>query len=1074
MSATVDKSPRKAWSSLSKDPESAAAVVVDSSVRADAAGDAMVVLGESEACSPWNTVETRPKSVDDGQTACPGSFANPSAAVAARMNQSAPEFSASQFQQPQHPEETSQFVRLPSLRLSREGQLPAAHRSLEKGNQTIIVEVNRFGGAWQGEADTGVTGTTPTNSLLSGTSRETPRFSSGTSQTTREASLLLQLGRKGETYPLPQHLTSSLLRAAETQRGPPDFITSASPPFTGNTPTFPSQRPVPRSAEDPLSRTSMGYSTNQVNEQAWSVSADGSMDMIEHEPADYDQSCSLNEGKDRDDDETATVQSFDSTTISSPAIAPLQPPIALEEEDEDATAIRPGGDGETPSSVSTVAESDDASLSDLHSLERSFNRMEAALSLEASGNRLPTQQQHHHHHHHHRTPSWEQSPQMTSYDHTMQAFGGGQQGLPPPFVSAQQPSSSPWDYQRVTSFRGSDGGDAANRGFVSYPPSPAERGWPQGHHPQPQNMYANQVPFLAGRGTPPIDNRVYHRQNQGTLMPYPMQPMFPQVPQSRRSAGHPPSMIPQQSMATPPRPRAPRPPTQQSPHRGGFAGPGGAGAVSSAMASPANANARSSSEVLKTLLRKKACLYEPDTSRAVALVTWLVGRELALEFGYFSRQQLQAGVHACVSEKIDAGVITRTKVNRCMQIILNSCFHYIIPRPDGTEECGDVFRALFATEAEDDSYLLQYLPEPWTAVEVDREEVLIASQAADLDAKLGKKGSDFATPQSSPRFTSTSPPAEKLSPVGGMREDSLDLDDAQKRSVLLCFNESVRRAEDVFRCHNEFIRDTAHASHLQLSSQEWRTFFGHEAAAAPYLWGNVGIPVPYTEVYGPSHADALGMMSTEEAGKFRTSWCTKRYDHDHELCGFAHSDVNNGWLRRNPAVSQYKDEMCPFVTTINDKHTGQCLFVLNECARGANCEHAHSTEEILYHPRRYKMRTCHLAGRSGGCNLCDVCPHFHPLETYRFPKKSDGRASRHSRYSHQTSGCKGTSATPAGAPLILASPAPVSSFEEHFLLPGLRSLYRRQCAVVRSHVRNRGSTCHYSYFGDDDGVSDNP
>src|SRR5689334_15990552 len=96
MSAKVDKS-RKAWSSLLKDHESPA---VEPSVRAGATGDAMVVLGKTEACSPWNTFETRPNcTVDDGQTACPGGFENPSpAAPAARMNQSA-EFFASQFHQ---------------------------------------------------------------------------------------------------------------------------------------------------------------------------------------------------------------------------------------------------------------------------------------------------------------------------------------------------------------------------------------------------------------------------------------------------------------------------------------------------------------------------------------------------------------------------------------------------------------------------------------------------------------------------------------------------------------------------------------------------------------------------------------------------------------------------------------------------------------------------------------------------------------------------------------------------------------------------------------------------------------
>jgi hypothetical protein len=407
-------------------------------------------------------------------------------------------------------------------------------------------------------------------------------------------------------------------------------------------------------------------------------------------------------------------------------------------------------------------------------------------------------------------------------------------------------------------------------------------------------------------------------------------------------------------------------------------------------------------------------------------------------------------------------------VNRCMQIILNSCFHYIIPRPDGTEENGDVFRAIFAAEGEDEYYLLKYLPEPWTDVTVDIDEVLVAAQAADLESKSGKKAPELVTPQSSPKLSSASPPPEKLSP----RDDSLDIDDAHRRSVLLCFNENVRRAEDVFRCHNEFIRDTAHASHLQLSSQEWRVFFGHEAAAAPACWGNIGIPVQCTDVHGSSHVDALGMMTPDEAGKFRTTWCTKRYDHDHELCGFAHAEVNSGWLRRNPTIYQYKDEMCPFVTTVNDKQTGQSLFVINECPLGVSCELAHSSEEMTYHPRRYKMRACPSAGRPGGCNLCDVCPHFHPIDTYRFPRKADGRSTRHSKYSHQVGGAKGAPASPCGAPIVFSSPAPLSSFEEHLLMPGLRNLYRRQSAVVRARMRSRGSTCHYSYFGDNDGVSD--
>jgi hypothetical protein len=498
---------------------------------------------------------------------------------------------------------------------------------------------------------------------------------------------------------------------------------------------------------------------------------------------------------------------------------------------------------------------------------------------------------------------------------------------------------------------------------------------------------------------------------------------------------------------------------------------------------------RSSSEVLKTLLRRKACLYEPDTSRAVALVTWLVGKELALEHGYFSRQQLQAGVHACVTSKIDSGVITRTKVNRCMQIILNSCFHYIIPRPDGTEESGETFRSVFAKEVDESpesfnaTILLDMLPQPWREIQVNRDEVLRASSNPDDAASVShKKDIDPSTPSHSPRLESMRP--EERSP--GEKHFSVDLSDGfgdTKRAVLLCFNENVRKAEDVFRCHNEFIRDTAHSSNLQLSSHEWQLFFGKEAACSPYLWGNIGIPIPHHVNKFSSPSDALGLFSPTELDAFRTSWCSKRYDHNHELCGFAHTEVNNGWLRRNPSRNPYNCELCPSISSYDKRSGPKVCFIINECANGIDCGFAHSVEEILYHPVHYKSaKTCSFSGRPGGCPSGDVCPNFHPVESYRFPKKTDSRSPRHSRQQQQHAastsigGKNGTvsagSATiQYGAPVLYASPAPISSFENQLLMPGLQALYRRQCSVVRSHIRGKfKSSCSYSYFSDDAGT----
>ncbi|KAG7364437.1 hypothetical protein IV203_037639 [Nitzschia inconspicua] len=488
---------------------------------------------------------------------------------------------------------------------------------------------------------------------------------------------------------------------------------------------------------------------------------------------------------------------------------------------------------------------------------------------------------------------------------------------------------------------------------------------------------------------------------------------------------------------------------------------------------PPSTNSRSASEILKTLLRKKACLYEPDTSRSVALVTWLVGRVLALEHGFFSRQQLQSGVHACVANKIESGTITRTKVNRCMQIILNSCFHYIIPRSDGTEENGDHFRALFGATVRDDSELIQYLPEPWNDLRVDPATVLEAS-LHDSDDKTTSSSckSPSATPKSSPKLSSVN--AEK-SPDRDSQDD--DKDDS-KRAVLLCFNENVRSAEDVFRCHNEFIRDTANAAHLQLTAQEWRQFFGRETSRAPYLWGSVGIPTLTGESAAgpPRRPDLLGQMSKEEVSQFRSTWCTKRYEHDHDLCGFAHVEVNGGWLRRNPLIHSYKDEMCKFISTAGDKLIGPSHFFLNECAKGIHCDHAHSMEEIIYHPNRYKTKVCNsLYSQSRGCRSGDVCPNLHPPDVTKPMRKAEmlrSQGGRRSKHEQSHAGSKPSVALPRGSPVVYASPAPFSSFDQLLGMPGLQSIFRRQSSVIRAHIRSPGKArCLYSPFGDDWGVS---
>jgi hypothetical protein len=300
---------------------------------------------------------------------------------------------------------------------------------------------------------------------------------------------------------------------------------------------------------------------------------------------------------------------------------------------------------------------------------------------------------------------------------------------------------------------------------------------------------------------------------------------------------------------------------------------------------------------------------------------------------------------------------------------------------------------VFASTVKDDSTLLRYLPEPWNDLVVERETVLEASLHEE-EEKHSQSSNANKSPSGTPK---TSPKLGSVNAQKSPDRDSHDSDkDDSKRAVLLCFNENVRSAEDVFRCHNEFIRDTANAAHLQLTAQEWRQFFGREVARAPYLWGNVGIPTLTGESSAgpPRQPDLLGQMSQEEVAKFRSTWCTKRYDHDHNLCGFAHVEVNGGWLRRNPLMYPYKDDMCQFISTAGDNTFSPSHFFLNECPAGVQCEFAHSMEEITYHPRRYKTKVCNsLYSRSGGCHLGDVCPNIHPPDaTKPLKKSSEGRS----------------------------------------------------------------------------------
>jgi hypothetical protein len=395
-----------------------------------------------------------------------------------------------------------------------------------------------------------------------------------------------------------------------------------------------------------------------------------------------------------------------------------------------------------------------------------------------------------------------------------------------------------------------------------------------------------------------------------------------------------------------------------------------------------------------------------------------------------------------------------------MQIILNSCFHYIIPRPDGSEENGDAFRDTFSATAVDDSKGIQSLPAPWDNLVVEKEFVLAAA-------------SHEMSPSNSPRMAS---------------QQITAIDDAlSKRAVLLCFNENVRSAEDVFRCHNEFIRDTANASNLQLSAQEWRTFFGKDTAKISRAWGSAGTStaVAKAESDVTKQPDVLGRMGADELSRMRTTWCTKRYDHDHDLCAFAHVEVNGGWLRRDPLIHPYRAEICPSVVGIANKMISPYGFVMNQCEKGTECDLAHSKEEIDYHPDRYKRKIClSSSSRNSTCPLGDICPYFHTPVTVvqgkrRVSPERRNHASPQRPSSYRQSYVHGTHTgsktlaglPPEGSPMMYISPAPVSSFEKNLGAPGLQSLFRRHSSVVGGYLRHgERCKCCYSNFGDDWGI----
>ena len=343
---------------------------------------------------------------------------------------------------------------------------------------------------------------------------------------------------------------------------------------------------------------------------------------------------------------------------------------------------------------------------------------------------------------------------------------------------------------------------------------------------------------------------------------------------------------------TSPRLNATRPPPHQSGpgHGGGGSGPGTGGTGQTGPVH--NHGPRTPPEILKTLLRKKACLYEAGgTSYAISMVTWLVGRSLALKTGYFTRQELQFGVHSVVNDIIESGSITRTKVNRCMQIILNSCFHYIIPSMGGAltgpagsgssvTDAGNLddfnsakkFREQFANRAANDEDLLWTLDAPWLGLDVEESiRELIDMVGVHKDGSFRHTNVDI-TP-SSPKLTyqgrTTNAPDSPKERNKVPEDDDSSLG-SSKRVVLLCFNENVNSFDDVWRCHNEFIRDVAHSGSLRLTAKEWKEFFMRVTSTTTNV-GASSASQPSPTVTSHCDTTAVSSSTSDDGSRFSPS-----------------------------------------------------------------------------------------------------------------------------------------------------------------------------------------------------------
>eukprot|EP00920_Eleutheroschizon_duboscqi_P018990 GHVT01045106.1.p1 GENE.GHVT01045106.1~~GHVT01045106.1.p1 ORF type:complete len:696 (+),score=122.90 GHVT01045106.1:1408-3495(+) len=129
----------------------------------------------------------------------------------------------------------------------------------------------------------------------------------------------------------------------------------------------------------------------------------------------------------------------------------------------------------------------------------------------------------------------------------------------------------------------------------------------------------------------------------------------------------------------------------------------------------------------------------------------------------------------------------------------------------------------------------------------------------------------------------------------------------------------------------------------------------------------------------PVEKDRHAVLGEMQLATFRTGMCAA-----HRLGRCANPDACDRshcltWQRRNPYEMPYRPELCP---DIEFRRHNNKMTLTRRCARGRNCDYAHSKEEELYHPLVYKTKLC----TSSPMCLRHFCPFAHSQAELRNPQ----------------------------------------------------------------------------------------